>query len=148
MIEATLERMVGWMKDVTRRVERLEAEETPRRFVPLITPATSTAFDGDLYDVDNDGTTIDLSASFGIPAGVKAIAVSISGTCLTAGRRFRIGPSATYGYALAIHSVVANQWIDNSGVVPCDANGDIYFTTDAVHGAEFGIYMRIWGYWI
>ena len=28
MIEAALERLVGWVKDLTRRVERLEAVET------------------------------------------------------------------------------------------------------------------------
>ena len=117
-------------------------------FVPLATPATSTAFDGDLYDVDNDGAVIDLSASFGIPAGVKAVSISVAGYCATVGKRFRIGPSSTYGDALEIHCQAANVWSDNSGVVPCDANGDVYFTTDAVHGAEFAVYMRIWGYWI
>ncbi len=140
------------MKTVPPNVELLALAEALAtympHFVPLTTPATSTAFDGDLYDVDNDGTTIDLSTSFGIPAGVKAVTISISGRCPTVGKRFSIGPSATYGYALELLSQVSNAYIANSGVVPCDANGDVYFTTDAVHGAEWAIYMRIWGYWI
>ena len=117
-------------------------------FVPLTTPATSTAFDGDLYDVDNDGAIIDLSASFGIPAGVKAVVVSVAASCPTVGKAFRVGTSSTSYYTLEVHSQAANVWTDNNGVVPCDANGDIYFMTDAVDGAEFTVWMRIYGYWI
>lgn len=117
-------------------------------FVPLTTPATSTAFDGDLYDVDNDGVTIDLSVVFGLPARVKAVNLGVSVQCPTVGRFWRVGPSAAYGHAFELHTQVANQWMSGLGACPCDANGDIYFTTSAIHGTEMVVYMRIWGYWI
>ena len=117
-------------------------------FVPLTTPATSTAFDGDLYDVDNDEAVIDLSASFGLPAGIKAVSLGLWSTCATVGKEFSLRRAAGGLPAVAVYTQVANQQNFCAGIVPCDANGDIYFTTTAVHGAECAVYIRINGYWI
>ena len=147
MTESLIQVLTGKWKELLRRVERLEAVESGT-FVPLTTPATSTSWDGDLYDVDNDDVTIDLSAAFGIPAGVKAIFAEIDGTCVTAGKLQGIGPNATYWYCLAERVQVSNLFNGQRGIVPCDANGDVYYHTDAVHGAEFSCHIRIWGYFI
>jgi hypothetical protein len=120
-------------------------------FVPLNARATSNAWDGDLYDVDNDGTTIDLQAAapgFALPAGIRAVAVALTGRCATAGKYLTLGYDASNVGAVSVRSQVTNLWIDSSGIVPCDANGDIYFETDAVHGAEFAAFLRIYGYFI
>lgn len=148
MTERVMQSLAGMLKDALRRIERLEAQETPMGFIPLATPATSTAFDGDLYDVDNDEVTVDTSASFGIPAGVKAVLIGVSARCPTIGKAFRIGPSSLNFYAMELHSQVASGWIDAHGIAPCNADGDIYIQTDAEHGAEFEIWMEISGYWI
>lgn len=118
-------------------------------YAPLTTPATSTNWDGDAKDSDNNGT-IDLSSVFSLPAGIKAVVVTLHAKNLSAaGKYCNLGPSSTYYYALSllVHST-DNTYFAASQTVPCDANGDIYFWTDAAHGAECDVYIRIWGYYI
>ena len=117
-------------------------------FVPLTTPATSTDWDGDLYDVDNDEVTIDLSAAFGIPAEVKAVSLILYASCPTVGQYAALQTVTGINAAVEVRTQVANVLTANSGIVPCDANGDIFFRTNAVHGAEVTVYIRIFGYWI
>jgi hypothetical protein len=114
-------------------------------FVPLV--AYVSILSGAAYDTDNDEVTLDLSVS-GIPAGVKAVSLQVTGICATAGKYVRFGPNATYPIAVELREPVANGWVSVGGICPCDANGDIYVTTDAAHGAEFTIYAKVTGYFI
>ena len=117
-------------------------------FVPLATPATSTAWDGDAFD-SGDNATIDLSAVFGIPAGVKAVLIRYTFNCPEVGKIVRFGPSsATSTSAIEQYSQIASRYISQDGVVVCDANGDIYFSTTAVNGQEANVWLFIHGYWI
>ena len=41
-----------------------------------------------------------------------------------------------------------DSWERNSFIVPCDANGDIYYEVAATGASTMDIHMRIWGYYI
>jgi len=114
-------------------------------FVPF--RATSTSWDGDLkYDANNG--VIDLSAVFGLPAGIKAIEATLQVACATVGKTVTLGASSAYRYQLVQETQVANAYISNTGKVTCDANGDVYFWTDAVTAAKAAVYLVIYGYYI
>jgi hypothetical protein len=34
------------------------------------------------------------------------------------------------------------------GVIPCDANGDVYYQTAASGSGTLDVSLEIWGYWI
>jgi hypothetical protein len=108
----------------------------------LTTALTSTSWDGDSKTSGNNGT-IDLSAVFGVPAGVKAVLVRLSARSATPSTSYALlGPSSAQNDALVSRVQVANTWQDSSGVVPCNASGDIYFTC----GGTCDIVIEIWGY--
>jgi hypothetical protein len=114
-------------------------------FVPY--RATSTSWDGDQkYDANNG--VIDLSAVFGLPAGIKAISATLQIACATVGKTVTLGASSAYRYQLVQETQVANNYISNTGLVTCDANGDVYFWTDAVTAAKAAVYLVIYGYYI
>ena len=114
------------------------------RPVFLTTPLTSTAWDGDNKGIA-DRAIVDLSAVFGVPAGVKAVLMSIQTTGDAANDYIRFGPNSTYNYALTCRTTVASQISHASGIVPCDANGDVYCYTS---GTVESVYVWIWGYWL
>ena len=106
-------------------------------------PYTSASWDGDAKTAADSGL-IDLSAVFSVPAGVRAVYATLSlrdGTVNVAGR---IGPDAADDNAIASRTQTADQYDANSGLVPCDANGDIYFTAT---GDLDNVYLEIWGWW-
>lgn len=106
----------------------------------LTTPLTSTAWDNDRKTSSNNGT-IDLSAVFGVPAGVKAVLVRTSAQSSTVGNYVAIGPAS--GTAVAIARVqTANNFADEITVVPCNTNGDVYFTCSGT----CNVVLQIWGY--
>lgn len=114
------------------------------RPVFLTTPLTSTSWDGDTKGT-GDRAVVDLSAVFGVPAGVKAVLMSIQTTADTANDYIRFGPNATYNYALTCRTTVNSQIAHGSGIVPCDANGDVYcYPSTTIEG----VYVWIWGYWL
>lgn len=133
-----------------RRIERLEAKETPPNLVRLNPPATSTSWDADAKDVDNNGI-IDLSTVFSLPAGIKGVFAKLSAkNTSAAGKYSSLGADSTNAYALVVTPLsTADIYISNGpALVPCDANGDIYFKTDAAHGAENTVAIQIYGYLI
>ncbi len=138
--EKTIERI----KRLEREVERLRVKESGR-FVPLTTPLSSTDWDGDNKGLA-DRAIVDLSAVFGVPAGVKAVLMSIQTTDDTAAQYIRFGPDATNNFTLTCRTQVANQAANVSGIVPCDANGDVYCypSNDYI----VGVFVWIWGYWL
>lgn len=124
-----------------RAVERLSKIEVPRG-VYLRTRLTSTAWDGDAKAAGDSGV-IDLSAVFGVPPGVKAVSVLMSGVDETVSVLFGVGPDAS-NQAVQLLTQVANVYITVAGVCPCDANGDVYFYTT---GELDNVYLYITGYW-
>ena len=110
----------------------------------LATPLTSTSWDGDNKGT-GDRATVDLSAVFGVPAGVKAVLMSIQTTGDAANDYIRFGPNSGNNFALTCRTTVASQIAHASGIVPCDANGDVYCYTS---GTVESVQVWIWGYWL
>ena len=119
----------------------------------LTTPLTSTSWDGDSYSTTAK-TLIDLSSVFGVPAGVKAILVRLvardSGS--SSGYNYiGLSPNNTAG-SVAIQAYlqgVANDvYVSANGIVPCDANGDVYYQIVASGTGTLDAIIEIWGYWL
>ena len=121
-----------------------DAERRARPWTYLTTPLTSTSWDNDQKTTSNRGV-IDLSAVFSAPANIKAVLLSLQFTPTTAGDYFRVGPSATYNYALICRGQVASVITHAYGSIPCDANGDIYFYNSTTTPT---VAIMIWGYWL
>jgi len=137
------DKVIERLKRVEREVERLRVKEK-QVFVPLTTPLTSTSWDGDTKGT-GDRATVDLSAVFGVPAGVKAVLMTIQTTGDAANDYIRFGPNSGNSFALTCRTQVASQIMHASGIVPCDANGDVYCYTS---GTVESVYVWIWGYFI
>ena len=107
----------------------------------LTASLTSTSWDGDSKTAANNGT-IDLSAVFGVPAGVKAVLVRLSAQSSSVGNVAQLGPSSGQNNAVFARTQVTNVYSDSFGLVPCDANGDVYFTCVGTCNVN----IQIWGY--
>lgn len=109
---------------------------------------SSTAWDGDAKG-NTGGTLIDLSAVFGVPAGVKAVNMRILGKANNAGPTdghwFFCGPSATYDAHSGVY-LWGNVYMSETGIVSCDGNGDINYTVSST--ATCYCIIRILGYFI
>jgi len=123
-------------------------------YVPLTTVLTSTSWDGDAHS-DEAWTKIDLSAVFGAPAGIKAVALSVrvrdSAAWGTGLLYIAFDPNASpaaSGDYLTVYAFGGDIRNGSSGVVPCDVNGDIYYTIDASGTNTFDVWMTITGYFI
>jgi len=121
-------------------------------FVPLTTPLTNTAWDGDAYSTTAK-TLIDLSEVFGVPAGVKAVLAFVvvrdSGSA-TGDTWLILGPTSSnwVGMAADCSGQTNDAYDRESLVVPCDANGDIYYQINASGAGTMDVTMQIFGYWI
>ena len=134
------------IKQLEREVERLQRWERPAiKPVFLTTPKTSTSWDGDTKTT-SDRAIVDLSTVFGVPAGIKAVLMSIQTQADAVNEYIRFGPNSTYNYALTCRTPVAGQIAHATGVVPCDSNGDIYCFTSSTDVEN--VYVYIWGYWL
>ena len=107
---------------------------------PLTTKAESTSWDG---DAKASGETIDLQTVFGLPAGIKAVDVFVIARDETVGVWFGVGPDSSNKFEQVTQ--VTDGWIGLSAVVPCDGNGDIYFSCS---GELDSVYLYIFGYWL
>ena len=121
-------------------------------YKPLTTPLTSTSFDGDSFSTTAK-TLIDLSAAFGVPAGVQAVDVHVRcRDSASAGTNvwMVLGPtnSAGLGRGCSPYGRTNNADEHNDLTVPCDANGDIYYQVSASGASTFDIWIEIWGYFI
>ena len=145
------QRLIDEIGKLKREVERLKRVEQGRP-VFLTTPLTSTAWDGDAYSTTSK-TKIDLSSVFGVPAGVKAVLVKVAlRDSASASGLYYIqfsGVSSGTNYSLTLESPPINDRFGyGQGIVPCDANGDIYYNVDASGSGTMDIYLEIWGYWL
>ncbi len=119
-------------------------------WIYLQAPLTSTNFDGDSFSTTAK-TLIDLSAEFGVPANVKAIYVNIqlrdSGS--SGGGYFLIlspNDTANSGIVTRIPQMTNDAIFNAAFVVPCDANGDIYYQISASGASTMDVNVNIWGY--
>ena len=121
------------------------------RPVFLTTPLTSTSWDGDSFSTTAK-TLIDLSAVFGAPPAIKAILAEYSikdsgssnGTC-------RLVLSANNVNMTGVHlmgSPTNNHFATSNAIIPCNANGDIYYQIVASGTNTMSIYIQILGYWL
>ena len=145
------EKTVDRIKRLEREVERLRVKESGK-FIALTTPLTSTSWDGDSFSTTAK-TKIDLSAVFGVPAGVKAVLVKValrdSGSAAASCVFQLSGVSSGTNYSLTAQaSPIADRFAYYSGIVPCDANGDVYYNINASGSATMDVYLEIWGYWL
>jgi len=115
-------------------------------------PLTSTSWDGDARS-DTAKTLIDLSAVFGVPAGVKAVYATVScrdsGSAATAGLFVILSPNntASSGSLASRPSGLTNDYVKtDSGVVPCDSSGDLYYQIEASGASTMDVWLEIWGY--
>ena len=119
----------------------------------LTTPKTSTSWDGDSYSTTAK-TLIDLSEVFGVPAGVKAVMVrmaardsgSSAGYC-----QLGLSPNNTAGSVAVqayLEGVANDVYVSANGIVPCDANGDVYYQITASGTGTLDAKLEIWGYWL
>lgn len=111
---------------------------------------SSTSWDGDAYS-DTAKTLIDLSAVFGCPAGIRAVNVWV-----------RVNDSGSAGedcyLILSNNNTAASGFVFNcprsgndhlgwhNAIVPCDANGDLYFQAACSGTGTMDVYIRIFGY--
>ena len=118
----------------------------------LTTPLTSTSWDGDSYSTTAK-TKIDLSEVFGVPAGIKAVLVKValrdSGSAAASCVFELSGVSSGTKYSLTAQaSPIADRFAYYSGIVPCDANGDVYYQIAASGTGTMDVFLEIWGYWL
>lgn len=117
----------------------------------LTTPLTSTDFDGDSFSTASK-TLIDLSDKFSVPAGVTAILATLQArdeASASSNCYFALAPNNTDGqWALMVkpYNRVNDTYEIESGVVPCDSNGDVYYQTVASGSGTLDVIMEIWGY--
>jgi len=121
------------------------------RPVFLTTPLTSTDWDGDAYS-STTKTKIDLSEVFDVPAGIKAVLVWVAvrdSASQTTDCFFRLSPVSTGSAGMTVNcDYVNDRYGRHSLIVPCDANGDIYYQINASGTGTMDVYLQIWGYWL
>jgi len=117
-------------------------------FVPLTTMAQHASYDGDAINV---GTyTLNLQdADWGLPAGIKAVAVRMSvkwGAAADGNYALLHPKGGSYG-GVVCRAHVANIYCDSSGIVPCDAaDGDIDLVIGGANATA--VFIEVWGYFI
>lgn len=120
------------------------------QWVYLDTPLTAGAWNGDPYSTTAK-TVIDLSAVFGVPAGVRAILISVEirdSDSTGTNTLFYLAPNNTadQGIRTRCYGRADNTYETNCFVCPCDANGDVYYQSVASGAGTMDVILEIWGY--
>lgn len=148
--QGLMENLLERIKALQKQVDHLNRLENGK-FYPLTTDLVSTSFDGDSFSTTAK-TLIDLSASFGAPAGIKAVLINVairdSGSAAN-DCYLVLSPNNTAGLGPTVRcSGLPNDTFANGALmVPCDANGDIYYQVLASGANTLDVYLQIWGYW-
>ena len=121
------------------------------RWTYLESPLTSTAWDGDARSTTAK-TVIDLSAVFGVPDNIKAVLLLVAvrdSASATTETYLILGPTISNfaGMGVEPHSV-NDRMQRETVVVPCNADGDIYYQISASGASTFDVWIQIWGYYI
>jgi hypothetical protein len=150
MIEDALMDLQRQINDLQRAYNRIEADESGWHY--LQAPLTSTSWDGDGYSTTAK-TLIDLSAVFGVPARVRAVLVRLlcrdSGSAAGGNIYLLLAPNNTSGSAAVDvwpSGKTNDSWETNTGVCPCDTNGDLYYQSSASGSGTLDVIIQIWGY--
>jgi hypothetical protein len=119
-------------------------------FVPLTAMLSSTSWDGDGYTTTSK-TLIDLSAVFGAPAGIKAVlfrGAIRDEAAETGDYSLTLSPESGGGTGISVNCIPVNDRYNRfEMIVPCDANGDVYYQTTASGTGTLDVVLQIWGYW-
>jgi len=148
---SVIEDMLSRIDELQDHVARLETMEA-QKWKMLATSLTSTSWDGDAYSTTAK-TSIDLSAVFGAPAGLKAVLIKIqardsASAAATTGCWIVLSPNNTSGSG-PIHRIAGipnDVYHADMLEVPCDVNGDIYYQIDASGAGTMDVIIEIWGY--
>lgn len=142
--------MVRELNRLKRRMDDMARPEIAKPPVWLDSPLTSASWDGDARSTTAK-TVIDLSAVFGVPAGVRAVLVggAIRDSGSAANLCFLLlAPNNVAGQGLGVQATPVNDRYTYYGhVVPCDANGDIYHQIQASAAGAMDVWLEIWAYW-
>jgi hypothetical protein len=142
-----------YIRKLESRVSKLERQELSYWFVPLTTHLTSNLWDGDARSTTGK-TLLDLSNIFGTPANIKAVLlhIIISDTASSAdwGCRIILSPNSVNdsGLSAGCGGITNSSFSYEALVVPCDANGNIYYQIYATGALSMLVYLQIWGYWV
>jgi hypothetical protein len=117
-------------------------------YVPLTDVLSSASWDGDEYYDGNDEASIDLSAVFGAPAGIKSVKLMIILRCAATGYHLLLGPDSSHHGMADLYITVANEYHSFQVDVTCDASGDVYFECTAVNATKMNVWMVVVGYHI
>jgi len=127
-------------------------EYTGYIFVPLASQLTGTWNAKSISTMSK--TLIDLSADFGVPAGIKAVMMRIfardSGSAGT-DCWFGLSPNNTaftIAGAVTLYGQVNDKYVEVQVIVPCNVNGDVYYQSNASGTNTMDVNIQIWGYWI
>jgi hypothetical protein len=138
------------IEETRKEAERVRANEV-QHWHFLTSPLTSTAWDGDAYSTTAK-TLIDLSAVFGVPAGVRAVLVRViardSASAANNALEFRLSPAgdATVFISVRPSGLPNDYWAEQTAICPCDANGDIYYSVAASGAGTMDVYIQILGW--
>ena len=95
---------------------------------------------------DEASQTLNLQdGTWGLPAGIKAVALYIAYKAANADDYGRLEKSTGDGSLIEALCQVGNKYATGSGIVDCDSSGDIYFATN---NATNTTWMNIHGYFI
>lgn len=123
------------------------------RPVFLTTPLTSSSWNYNARSTTAK-TLIDLSSVFGAPAGIKGIFVRLSARdsgSSTGYCQFALSPNSipnSVALQCYLQGVANDVYVSVNGVVPCDANGDVYYQITASGTGTLDALIEIWGYWL
>jgi hypothetical protein len=140
-------------------LERVNWNETRNRVLEWVKPGTwlqapliSTNWNGDARSTTAK-TKIDLSSEFGVPAGVTAVYVRLyvrdSGSAGASNLYFGLSPNdtdASLTLAPRPNHITNDDVLEAAGVVPCNADGDIYYQCVASGAGTMDVWIEIWGY--
>lgn len=149
-VQTALGQLQAQHDKLAKRLATLERRALGPQAVYLTTQLTSTSWDNDAKTSANNGT-LDLSALFGVPAGVKAVLISLTVYTVDADNaqdNVLIRPDNDGSSAAPVNLLLTNEGYQGTGAhwCPCDANGDIYFSTTVSAGDTANMWIEIWGY--
>ncbi len=153
-----LKELINKVNFLEREFERYKTYDSPGAEFPvhyLRVPYTSASWNNTAYSTTGK-TSIDLSAVFSDGAGnfvpdfVEAVfvrvAVQDSGAAGT-DCFLILSPNNTAGSGIPFACFTANDRFNRtSGLVPCDANGNIYYQTTASGVLTLDVGIQIWGW--
>ncbi len=141
------------MDKLTDLAAKMRAASAQPQWHYLQSPLTSTSWDGDSYSTTAK-TLIDLSAVFGVPAGARAVLVEMAArdsASATFAAFFRLAPNDIANETaiqIFLEGHPNDKFMAETGVCPCNSDGDIYYQTGASGSGTLDVYLRIWGYLI